>query len=102
MLKKEVKEIIAKSEKAGWVMEPEAKRIFSLYGLKIPKYAVATEARQAISIAGSIGYPVVAKIVSPAIIHKSDVKGVVLGIISDQVLTRLWNASGNSMVLPVC
>ena len=88
MLKKEIKEIIEKSKKWGWVLEPDAQKIFSLSGLKTPKYAVATEAGQAISMARSIGYPVVAKIVSPAIVHKSDVKGVVVGINNDQILTQ--------------
>lgn len=88
MLKKEIKEIIDKSKKWGWVLEPDAQKIFSLYSFKIPKYGVATEAAQAVSLARQIGYPVVAKIVSPAIIHKSDVKGVVLGIKDDETLVR--------------
>jgi len=88
MLKKEIAEIIDKSKKWGWVLEPDAQKIFSLYGFKTPKYAVATEAEQAVSMARQIGYPVVAKIVSPAIIHKSDVKGVVVGIKDDETLVR--------------
>jgi len=88
MLKKEIKDIIDQSKKWGWVLEPDAQKIFSLYGLKTPKYAVATEAAQAVSMARRIGYPVVAKIVSPAIIHKSDVKGVVVGIKDDETLVR--------------
>jgi len=90
MLKKEIKEIIDKSKKWGWVLEPDAQKIFSLYGMKTPKYAVATEAAQAVKIAGAIGYPVVAKIVSPAIVHKSEVKGVVVGINNDQLLTQTF------------
>jgi acyl-CoA synthetase (NDP forming) len=88
MLKQEAKEIIEKSKKWGWVLEPDAQKIFSLYGFKTPKYGVVTEAQEAISIARQIGYPVVAKIVSPAIVHKSDVQGVVVGIKDDQTLTR--------------
>lgn len=88
MLKKEVKDILEKSKKWGWVLEPDAQKIFSLYGFKTPKYAVATQASQAVSMAGQIGYPVVAKIVSPAVVHKSDVKGVVVGIKDDQTLTQ--------------
>ncbi len=88
MLKKEIKEIIGKSKKIGWVMEPDTQRIFSLCGLKTPKHVVVTEAKQAISMVHSIGYPVVAKIVSPTIIHKSDVKGVVVGIDNDEILTK--------------
>ena len=88
MLKKEIEAIIDKSKTWGWVLEPDAQIIFSLYGFKTPKYGVATEASQAISLARQIGYPVVAKIVSPAIIHKSDVKGVVVGIKDDETLVR--------------
>lgn len=88
MLKKEIEEIIEKSKKWGWVLEPDAQKIFSLSGMKAPRFAVATETTQAIGIARQIGYPVVAKIVSPAIVHKSDVQGVVVGIKDDQSLTR--------------
>ena len=88
MLKKEIKEIIEKSQKWGWVLEPDAQQIFSLYGFKTPKYDVAIEVGQAIKIARAIGYPVVAKIVSPEIIHKSDVQGVVVGIDNDDLLTQ--------------
>lgn len=88
MLKKEIKDIIEKSKKWGWVLEPDAQKIFSLYGFKTPKYDVAMSSDQAVAIAKKIGYPVVAKIVSPAIIHKSDVKGVVVGIKDDQTLIQ--------------
>jgi acyl-CoA synthetase (NDP forming) len=88
VLKKKTKEIIEKSKEWGWVLEPDAQKILSGYGLKTPKYAVATEAEEATSIANSIGYPVVAKIVSPAVVHKSDVQGVVVAINSDQILTN--------------
>lgn len=88
MLKKEIKEIIEKSKTWGWVLEPDAQEIFSLYGFKTPKYDVAISNDQAVTIAGKIGYPVVAKIVSPLIVHKSDVKGVVVGIKDDQTLIQ--------------
>lgn len=87
MLKKEIKDILRKSEPWGWVLEPDAQKIFSLCGFKTPKYAVAKDAGQAVRIAHQIGYPVVAKIVSPSVIHKSDVQGVVVGIKDDQTLT---------------
>lgn len=88
MLKKEISQILEKSKKWGWVLEPDAQEIFSLYGFKTPKYDVATSIDQALAIARKIGYPVVAKIVSPAIIHKSDVKGVVVGIKDDDTLIQ--------------
>lgn len=86
MLKKEVKDILEKSKKWGWVLEPDAQKIFNLYGFKTPKYDVATSSGQAMAVAKKIGWPVVAKIVSPAVVHKSDVKGVVVGIRDDQTL----------------
>jgi acyl-CoA synthetase (NDP forming) len=88
MVKKEIQTILEKSKQWGWVLEPDAQKIFCLYGFKTPKYGVATEAGEAVSIAHQIGYPVVAKIVSPAVVHKSDVKGVVVGIKDDETLVR--------------
>lgn len=88
MLKKEIRDILEKSKKWGWVLEPDAQKIFSLYGFKTPKYAVAAKAAQAVGMARQIGYPVVAKIVSPAVVHKSDVKGVIVGIKDDETLVR--------------
>ncbi len=87
MLKKEIAQIIKKSKKWGWVLEPDAKAIFSLSGFETPKYAVVTEPAQAIRAAHAIGYPVVIKIVSPKVIHKTEVKGVVVGVDNDDLLT---------------
>jgi len=88
MLKKDVSDLLRKSKKWGWVLEPDAQRIFSLYGFETPKYDVAVHGDQAAAVARRIGYPVVAKIVSPAIVHKSDVQGVVVGIRDDQALIQ--------------
>ncbi|MDT8273206.1 MAG: acetate--CoA ligase family protein [Desulfomonilia bacterium] len=76
----EIDEILRSSMDTGWVLEPDAKRIFKLAGLDVPRSTVATNLDQALHFAHEIGYPVVAKIVSPTIVHKSDVKGVVVGI----------------------
>lgn len=64
----------------GWVLEPEAKRFFSIAGLDIPRFIWATKVEEAIRFAKEIGYPVVGKIVSPRVLHKSDRNGVVIGI----------------------
>ncbi len=88
MLKKEIRAILEKSRKWGWVLEPDAQRILSLYGFKTPKFSVATTEGEAVAASRKIGYPVVAKIVSPAVVHKSDVKGVVVGIKDDETLIR--------------
>jgi acetyl coenzyme A synthetase (ADP forming)-like protein len=62
------------------VGEAEAKEILEAYGFVTPKGALATSPEQAVNIAEQIGYPVVMKIWSRDIIHKSDVGGVKLGM----------------------
>lgn len=90
MLKKVMKEILAGSRGRGWVMEPEAKRLFSLAGLGVPRFAVAGDLATAVLAAGKIGYPVVAKVVSPDVVHKSDVGGVVPGIGTESELEKAF------------
>ncbi|MBN2137172.1 MAG: acetate--CoA ligase family protein [Sedimentisphaerales bacterium] len=64
--------------------EAESKDILEAYGFVTPKGAIATTADQAANIAQQLGYPVVLKIWSPDILHKSDVGGVKVGISSEQ------------------
>ena len=90
MLKKVMKEILAGSRGRGWVMEPEAKRLFSLAGLGVPRFAVAGDLATAVLAAGKIGYPVVAKVVSPDVVHKSDVGGVLPGIGTESELEKAF------------
>ena len=56
--------------------EADSKEILEAYGFVVPKGSVATTAEQAANIAEQLGYPVVLKIWSPDIVHKSDVGGV--------------------------
>lgn len=58
----------------------EAREILQAYGLKIPQSEIAENPDQAIDIAGRFGYPVVLKIASPDILHKTDVGGVKVGL----------------------
>ncbi|HSM15673.1 MAG TPA: acetate--CoA ligase family protein [Gemmatimonadales bacterium] len=53
--------------------------IFDAYGIPVAPARLASSAQQAAAIAEEFGYPVALKIVSPEIIHKTDVGGVVLG-----------------------
>jgi len=64
--------------------EPEAKEVFAAYGLPVPKGKVAKTADEAVEIAKAIGFPVVMKIVSPQIIHKSDAGGVKVNLKSEE------------------
>jgi acetyltransferase len=64
--------------------EAESKEILEAYGFVTPKGSIATTADQAANIAEQLGYPVVLKIWSPDILHKSDVGGVRVGLNSEQ------------------
>jgi len=64
--------------------EMESKEILEAYGFVTPKGSIATTAEQSVNIAEQLGYPVVLKIWSPDILHKSDVGGVRIGIGSAQ------------------
>lgn len=74
-------ETIQEAKKAGRnLLEPEALKLFSDYGLPVPPYEVVRTKIEAVRASDEFGYPVVLKIVSPQIIHKSDVGGVQVGI----------------------
>ncbi len=59
---------------------PEAKRVCEAYGIDVPGEGLATSADEAVTLAEEIGYPVVLKIVSPDILHKTEAKGVLVGL----------------------
>ncbi|MEW6334339.1 MAG: acetate--CoA ligase family protein [Thermodesulfobacteriota bacterium] len=82
--------IIEAARTDGWVLEPEAKRFFALAGFEVPRFTFARTSDAAIRFAGEIGYPVVGKVVSPRIIHKSDVGGVSVGIADAGALTETF------------
>ena len=64
--------------------ETDSKAILQAYGFKTPEGSLASTAEQAVNIAQQLGFPVVLKIWSPDILHKSDVGGVKIGLNSEQ------------------
>jgi acetyl coenzyme A synthetase (ADP forming)-like protein len=64
----------------------EARRVIEAYGLPTPDSRLATSADEAVSSAADIGYPVVMKIVSPDILHKTDIGGVRVGLESPEAV----------------
>jgi acetyl coenzyme A synthetase (ADP forming)-like protein len=66
------------------VGETESKEILEAYGFVTPKGSIATTAEQAANIAQQLGFPVVLKIWSPDILHKTDVGGVRIGLSTEQ------------------
>ncbi len=83
--------ILSASRARGWVIEPDAKRILAEAGLTVPRFRVASTRQDALRAAAEIGYPLVAKIISPSALHKSDVGGVVVGIASDQQMAEIFD-----------
>src|SRR6195256_3181906 len=70
----------AKAEGRTSLTAPEGKLVCDAYGIAVPKEVVATSAQDAAKIAGSMGFPVVLKIVSPEILHKTEAGGVIVGV----------------------
>lgn len=62
------------------IADAESRAILEAYGLRIPRSEVAPDPDKAVEIANRIGYPVVLKIASPDILHKTDVGGVRVGL----------------------
>ncbi len=65
------------------VGDAEARSIMTAYGITIPQAQIASNPDEAVEIAQRIGYPVVMKIVSPEILHKTDIGGVKLNLTGD-------------------
>src|SRR5438105_537037 len=80
--KSAVKKIIdkVKSEGRTSLTAPEGKLVCDAYGIPVPKEGVATSAAEAAKLATSMGFPVVLKIVSPEILHKTEAGGVLVGL----------------------
>ncbi|NLF74619.1 MAG: CoA-binding protein [Chloroflexi bacterium] len=62
------------------VGEAESRAVATAYGLRLPQSELAATAEEAVNVADAIGYPVVLKIASPDILHKTDVGGVKVGL----------------------
>jgi len=72
------------------LLEPEAKTVCVEYGIPVTKFKVSKNEAEAVKFAEEIGYPVVLKIVSPDIIHKSDVGGVIVGLKNAQEVRNAY------------
>jgi acetate---CoA ligase (ADP-forming) subunit beta len=72
-----------KKEGRKALLEPEAKAICIEYGIPVTNFKVASNEKDAAKFANEISYPVVLKIVSPDIIHKSDAGGVLVNLNND-------------------
>lgn len=71
--------------------EIEAKQVFEAYGIPVTPTALAKSEQEAVDLARKIGYPVVMKIVSPDILHKSDAGGVKVNIKDEAGVREAYN-----------
>jgi len=81
----EVEQVLSQVRADGrlTVGDAEAREIMKAYGITIPQAQLASNPDEAVEIAQRIGYPVVMKIVSPDILHKTDIGGVKLNLMGD-------------------
>jgi acetyl-CoA synthetase (ADP-forming) len=88
-----VSKIFEEAHRQGrkFLLEPEAKAVCMEYGIPVTKFRVAKTVDEAVKFAEELGYPVVLKIVSPDVIHKFDVGGVVLNLQSREQVQKAFN-----------
>lgn len=84
--RRRVERILTRRRRTGRLQlgEVKAKAVLGAYGFRIPEGALASSAEEAQEIAERLGFPVAMKIVSPDIIHKSDLGGVFLNVASGE------------------
>ncbi|MDO8136352.1 MAG: acetate--CoA ligase family protein [Candidatus Brocadiales bacterium] len=77
-----VREVFRQCLERGYstLAEGEAREVISAYGFSVPRSILVNSKESAIKVAEEIGYPVVLKVASPDILHKSDIGGVRVGI----------------------
>src|SRR5678810_771820 len=98
-----------KAEGRTALTAPEGKLVCEAYGIAVPKEGVATSAADTAKIATATGFPVVLKIVSPDILHKTEAGGVLVGVKSaeeaqkgyDTVVANAKKYNANAKVLGV-
>ncbi len=91
------------------LLEPEAKSICIQYDIPTPAFDVSSNSEEAKNFANKLGYPVVLKIVSPDILHKTDAGGVAVGLENDaevkkefeEMLQRVKNYKKDAKIVGV-
>jgi acyl-CoA synthetase (NDP forming) len=109
--KAKVRQILdaVKKEGRASLTAPEGKQICDAYGINVPQEGVVSSAAEASRLAGSMGFPVVMKIVSPDILHKTEAGGVVVGVKSadeaatayDQIIRNAKNYKADAKIVGV-
>jgi acetyl coenzyme A synthetase (ADP forming)-like protein len=82
----------AKAEGRTSLTAPEGKLVCDAYGIAVPKEGLAHTAGEAATLARGMGFPVVMKIVSPDILHKTEAGGVIVGVKSADEAEKAYDA----------
>lgn len=85
-----------------FLMEHESKTILEAFAIPFPKYIIAKSGEEAAEAAEKLGYPVVLKILSPSIIHKSDCGGVLLNLNNKDEVKHGYDTIINSVSKIAC
>jgi acetate---CoA ligase (ADP-forming) subunit beta len=80
------------------LLPDEAMDVIKSSGISTPAYALAKTANEALTAAKTMGFPVVLKIVSQNVLHKSDVGGVVVGVENDKEVGRNYDEIMNNLI----
>ncbi len=88
-----IDEVIRAARKEGrtYLTEPESKQILKEAGINITEIRIARSKEEAISLAKQMGFPVVLKIVSPDVLHKTDAGGVKLNLRNSQQVGKAYD-----------
>ncbi len=88
-----IRQLLDRAKGAGTaILSPaDARTICDAYGIPLPKDAIAASAGEAASLAASFGFPVVLKIVSPDIVHKTEAGGVIAGLTSESEVAAAYD-----------
>ena len=75
------------------ITEESAKSILKKYKVSVPGFSLVTSVGQAVRDAKKLGFPLVMKVVSPQILHKTDVGGVKIGVDNTTDVKKIGRAS---------
>src|SRR5688572_20561555 len=91
--KAKVRQILDAVKAAGRdsLTAPEGKLVCDAYGISVPQEGVVGSAGEAQKLASSMGFPVVMKIVSPDILHKTEAGGVIVGVKSADEASKAYD-----------
>ena len=82
----------AREQGRSYILEYEVKRILADFGVDITKEIICETAQQAMDAANKIGYPVVMKMVSNEVVHKSDIGGVAVGLKDQEIVKQTFDS----------